>query len=182
MLTDIAYDVSELFFITIRHIMEKRRIIGIDPGLANTGFGIIDAKGNSIKLISYGVIETPAHETHGVRLLAIYNNLSAVIDEFRPNEAGMEELFFARNVTSALGVAEAKGVVTLCLAQNVIPLSMYKPNQIKNAVTGTAKADKELVQKYVKILLNMETEPKPDHAADALASAITHAFSTAIML
>ena len=159
---------------------EKRRIIGIDPGLAHTGFGVIDARGNNISLVSYGVIETPAHEPHGIRLLSIYNNLSAIIDEFHPTEAGMEELFFARNVTSALGVAEAKGVVTLCLAQNVIPLSMYKPNQIKNAVTGTAKADKSLVQKYVKILLKMEAEPKPDHAADALAAAITHGFSRAL--
>ena len=160
--------------------MKRRRIIGIDPGLAHTGFGVIDANGGNIRLVSYGVIETPSDEAHGTRLLAIYTRLSAVLEEFKPEEAGMEELYFARNVTSALAVAEAKGVVTLCLAQNVIPLSMYKPNQIKNAVTGTAKADKELVQRYVKILLNLETEPKPDHAADALAAAITHVFCTAL--
>ena len=156
----------------------KKRIIGIDPGLAHTGFGIIDATGNSIRLVSYGVIETKAEEQHGTRLLAIYNRLQCVLDEFKPEEAGMEELYFARNVTSALSVAEAKGVVTLCLSQNVIPLSMYKPNQIKNSVTGTAKADKELVQKYTAMLLNMKTVPEPDHAADALAAAITHVHST----
>lgn len=161
--------------------MKKRRVIGIDPGLANTGFGVIDATGNNIRLVSYGTIETPAGENHGTRLLSIYNRLSLILDEFKPQEAGMEELFFARNVTSALGVAEAKGVVTLALAQNVIPLSMYKPNQIKNSVTGTAAADKELVQKYVAILLKLKDVPKPDHAADALAAAITHVFSTGLL-
>ena len=161
--------------------MKKRRIIGIDPGLAHTGFGVIDATGNNIKLVSYGVIETDSVEEHGVRLLAIYNRLQAVLQEFKPEQAAMEELFFARNVSSALGVAEAKGVVTMCLSQNVIPLCMYKPNQIKYSVTGTKTADKKTVEQYVKILLNLEVEPKPDHAADALAAAITHVFSTSHM-
>lgn len=161
--------------------MNVRRVIGIDPGLAHTGFGIIDAQDNNIKLVSYGVIETAAAEEHGIRLLSIYNRLQAVLQEFKPSQAGMEELYFARNASSALGVAEAKGVVTMSLAQNVIPLSMYKPNQIKYAVTGTKTADKETVQQYVKILLNLEVEPKPDHAADALAAAITHVFSTSAL-
>lgn len=159
---------------------KKRRVIGIDPGLASTGFGVIDACGDSVKLVSYGVIETPAHEEHGVRLLSIYNRLLAVLDEFKPDEAGMETLYFARNVTSALMVAEAKGVVTMCLAQHAVPLSMYTPNQIKLSVTGTMQADKELVERYVKLLLALETEPKPDHAADALAAAITHVHSTCL--
>ena len=158
--------------------MRTRRIIGIDPGLANTGFGIIDATGNSIRLVSYGVIETSPDDEHGVRLLSIYNRFQSVLMEFKPEQAGMEELYFARNVTSALGVAEAKGVVTMCLAQNVIPLNMYRPNQIKYAVTGTKTADKKTVEQYVKILLNLEAEPKPDHAADALAAAITQVFAT----
>lgn len=158
--------------------MLSRRIIGIDPGLAHTGFGVIDAVGNNIRLVSYGVIETSPDEEHGVRLLSIYNRFQAVLQEFRPQQAGMEELYFARNVSSALGVAEAKGVVTMCLAQNVIPLNMYRPNQIKYAVTGTKTADKKTVEQYVKILLNLEVEPKPDHAADALAAAITLVFST----
>jgi crossover junction endodeoxyribonuclease RuvC len=159
---------------------KKRRILGIDPGLASTGFGIIDASGDKLKLVSYGVIETPAHEEHGIRLLAIYNRLLAVIDEFKPQQAGMETLYFARNVTSALMVAEAKGVVTMCLAQYAIPLAMYTPNQIKISVTGTMQADKKLVERYVKLLLALETEPKPDHAADALAAAITHIHNTGI--
>lgn len=154
--------------------MKKRRILGIDPGLANTGFGIIDDLGGKFSLVSYGVIETPAKEDHGTRLLAIYNRLFAVIDEFRPDEAAMETLYFSKNVTSALTVSEAKGVCTMLLAQNAIPLSMYSPNHIKNAVTGTAASDKVLVERYVKLLLGIRGEIKPDHASDALAAAITH--------
>ncbi|WP_261793771.1 crossover junction endodeoxyribonuclease RuvC [Treponema pectinovorum] len=151
-----------------------RRVLGIDPGLANTGFGIVDYFKGRYRMVSYGCITTKSDESLGTRLLKIASSLQAVIDEFKPLEAGMEELFFVKNVSSGISVAEAKGVCTLVLAQNCIPLSEYKPNQIKQAVTGTARADKALVEKYVKILLGLETEPKPDHAADALAGAITH--------
>lgn len=151
-----------------------RRVLGIDPGLANTGFGVVDYSEGRYRMVSYGCITTKADRPHGERLLAIYSRLCAVIAEFEPDEAAMETLYFAKNVTSAMGVSEARGVVTLCLAQHNIPLGEYKPNQIKQAVTGTAAADKELVEKYVKILLGLKTEPKPDHAADALAGAITH--------
>lgn len=158
--------------------MKKIRVLGIDPGLAHTGFGIIDAGGGKLRMVSYGVIETASSEDHSMRLLAIYNRLLAVVEEFRPDEAEMEALYFARNTSSALAVAEAKGVITLCLAQQAIPLTMYTPNQIKTAVTGTSSADKETVEQYVKLLLNLKTEPKPDHAADALAGAITHIHSS----
>lgn len=151
-----------------------RRVLGIDPGLANTGFGVVDFCEGRYRMVSYGCITTKADQPHGERLLTIYSRLCAVIDEFQPDEAGMETLYFARNVTSAMGVAEARGVVTLCLAQHNIKLGEYQPNQIKLAVTGTAAADKELVERYVKILLGLKTQPKPDHAADALAGAITH--------
>lgn len=151
-----------------------RRVLGIDPGLANTGFGVVDFCNGRYHMVSYGCISTNSDEPHGQRLLKIYSHLCAIIDEFKPDEAGMETLYFARNVTSALSVAEARGVVTLCLAQHGIKLGEYQPNQIKQAVTGTTKADKNLVEKYVKILLGLEVEPKPDHAADALAGAITH--------
>lgn len=151
-----------------------RRVLGIDPGLANTGFGVVDYVNGRYRMVSYGCISTGADEPHGQRLMKIYSNLCAIIDEFRPDEAGMETLYFARNVSSALSVAEARGVCTLCLAQHGIKLGEYQPNQIKQAVTGTTKADKKLVEKYVKILLGLEVEPKPDHAADALAGAITH--------
>lgn len=151
-----------------------KRVLGIDPGLANTGFGIVDFCDGKYRMVSYGCITTKKELSHGERLLTIYSRMCAVIDEFRPDEAGMETLYFAKNVTSAMGVAEARGVVTLCLAQHCIKLGEYQPNQIKQAVTGTTKADKELVERYVKILLGLKTEPKPDHAADALAGAITH--------
>lgn len=152
----------------------KRRIIGIDPGLANTGFGIIDCDGIRMSLVSYGVIETPSQDSHELRLLSIYNRLSAVLEEFKPDEAAMETLYFARNTTSALAVAESKGVITLSLAQRAIPLALYTPNQIKHTVTGTKSADKDVVQQFVKILLGLKDIPRPDHAADALAGAITH--------
>lgn len=151
-----------------------RRVLGIDPGLANTGFGIVDFVNGRYRMVSYGCITTNANEPHGERLMKIYSNLCAVIDEFKPTEAGMETLYFAKNVTSAMSVAEARGVVTLCLAQHGIKLGEYQPNQIKQAVTGSTRADKKLVQSYVKLLLGLEVQPKPDHAADALAGAITH--------
>lgn len=151
-----------------------RRILGIDPGLANTGFGVIDFYNGRYKMVSYGTISTTANAPRTERLLAIYNRLSAVIDEFRPNEAGMETLYFAKNISSAMGVAESRGVVTLCLAQHNILLGEYTPRQIKQAVSGTATADKALVERCVKMLLALEVEPKPDHAADALAAALTH--------
>lgn len=151
-----------------------RRILGIDPGLANTGFGVIDYYNGRYRMVSYGCISTDADMPHGQRLLTIYNRLCAVIDEFKPTEAGMETLYFAKNVSSAMGVSEARGVVSLCLAQHCIALGEYTPNQIKKAVTGNTTADKELVQNYVKLLLGLEAVPRPDHAADALAGAITH--------
>ena len=117
-----------------------KRILGIDPGLANTGFGVIDYSCGKYRMVSYGCITTKSTQSHSERLLVIYNRIQAVIDEFRPNEASMEALFFVKNVSSGISVAEAKGVVTLCLAQNVIPLCEYKPNQIKQAVTGSATA------------------------------------------
>ena len=163
------------------HATKKRRILGIDPGLASTGFGIIDFDNNRMKLVAYGVIETEASEKHSTRLLSIYNKLCAVIAEFTPTEAAMETLYFAKNISSAMAVAEARGVAELCLAQHCIPCGEYTPNQIKQSVTGTAAADKKLVERYVKLLLGLETEPKPDHAADALAGAITHLnFSSAL--
>ncbi|MCR5188097.1 MAG: crossover junction endodeoxyribonuclease RuvC [Treponema sp.] len=151
-----------------------RRVLGIDPGLANTGFGVVDYENGRYRMVSYGCITTPAHTPHGQRLLTIYNRLSAIINEFRPSEAGMETLYFAKNVSSAMGVSEARGVVTLLLAQNAITLGEYRPVQIKQAVTGSQNADKELVEKYVQLLLGLKEQPKPDHAADALAGAITH--------
>ena len=154
------------------------RVLGIDPGLANTGWGIVDFSQNRYKLVDYGVIETNKEQSHGERLLEIYNRMVCIIQEFNPTQAGMENLFFARNVTSAMGVSESRGVLILCLTQHAINLQEYTPNAIKQSVTGTASANKELVQKYVKLLLGLNETPKPDHAADAIAAAITHINST----
>ena len=158
--------------------MKKRRVIGIDPGLAHTGFGIIDFINGKMKLVSYGVIETSPEDSHELRLLSLYNRLDAVLNEFQPSEAEMETLYFARNISSAMAVSEAKGVATLAVARRGIPLNYYTPNQIKSAVTGTQSSNKETVQLYVKLLLNLKAVPEPDHAADALAGAITHIHST----
>lgn len=151
-----------------------RRVLGIDPGLANTGFGVVDFVNGRYRMVSYGCITTKSEEPHGQRLMKIYSHLCAIIDEFRPTEAAMESLYFAKNASSAMLVSEAKGVVALCLAQHSLELHEYRPVQIKQAVSGSQNADKELVQRYVKLLLGLEVEPKPDHAADALAGAITH--------
>ena len=155
-------------------------ILGIDPGLASTGWGVIDSDGTRFRLISYGCIETDSKQNHSLRLLEIYNKILAVINEFNPDQASIETLYFAKNVTSALGVSEARGVVSLCLAQNAIPLTEYSPNTIKQSVSGTATADKSLVQRCVKMLLGLQEIPKPDHAADAIAAAITHVNSTGL--
>ena len=154
-----------------------KRVLGIDPGLAHTGFGVIDSVNGALRLVSYGVIETSSEDSHELRLLALYNRLLAVIEEFKPDEACMESLYFSRNASSALAVAEAKGVITLCLAQHGMEPSVYTPNKIKSTVTGTSSADKDTVEQYVQILLNMKVRPEPDHAADALACAITHIHS-----
>lgn len=154
-----------------------RRVLGIDPGLASTGYGVVEFCGNRYRMVSYGVISTGPQEPRGQRLLSIYSRLAAVIQEFRPGEASMETLYFARNVTSAMSVAEARGVVTLCLAQHCVPLGEYAPNTIKQSVTGTASSDKAAVQEYVRLLLGLAEVPRPDHAADALAAAITHIHS-----
>lgn len=161
-------------------MQKNKRILGIDPGLASTGWGVIESDGIRYKLIDYGVIETSSTEKHGTRLLEIYNRIISVIDLYKPDQAAMETLYFAKNVTSALSVSEARGVVTLCITQNALPLGEYSPNSIKQAVSGTATANKALVQKSVKMLLGLDTIPKPDHCADALAAAITHVNSSYI--
>lgn len=153
------------------------RILGIDPGLASTGWGIIESDGARYKYIAHGVIETAAATPHGQRLLFIYDELQKVIKQYQPQFSGMETLYFVKNVTSALSVAEARGIVTLCLVQNNIPLGEYTPTKIKQSVCGTGKAEKIIVQNCVKMLLGLKEIPKPDHAADALAAAITHANS-----
>lgn len=151
-----------------------RRVLGVDPGLASCGYGIVDYYGGRFSSVCYGVIETSPNDGRSSRLLAIYREFSRIVEAFAPDEAGMETLYFAKNVTSALAVAEARGVVSMCLAEHGIGLTEHSPATIKKTVSGAAQADKLAVQKAVRLLLGLSEIPRPDHAADALAAAITH--------
>ncbi len=150
------------------------RIIGIDPGYALLGFGLIDSNNSKLKVVDYGVISTASRVPFEQRLLAIYNGVRQLIDRYNPDVMAIEELFFYQNTTTAIGTAEARGVVILAAAQANIPMYEYKPSQVKNAVTGYGKSEKKQVQYMVKTLLNLKEIPKPDDAADALAVAIAH--------
>lgn len=149
------------------------RIIGIDPGTGILGFGVIDVLHSEISLVDAGVIRTPVHEDDAVRLLTIYDELTTIIAETKPTVMSVEKLFFSRNVTTAMTVSQARGVVLLCAMQAKLEIFEYTPMQIKQAVTGYGSADKKQMQEMVKILLKLKQIPKPDDAADALAAAIT---------
>lgn len=153
--------------------MEVMRVLGIDPGTGILGFGLIDidAKRN-FSLVDAGVIKTPAHQSDSLRLETIYNELHQIIKETSPQVMSVEKLFFAQNVTTAMSVSQARGVVLLCGQQHGLGLYEYTPMQIKMAVTGYGKADKKQVQEMVRVLLGLKTVPQPDDAADALAAAI----------
>lgn len=150
------------------------RVLGLDPGTASTGYGIIDSIDGRLSLVTYGVIKTTAGESASIRLQFIYNELNDLIAKYQPDGAGVEELFFGRNVTTALSVGQARGVLLLALANANIPIGEYSPPKIKDAVTGYGKADKAQVQLMVRNLLDLEETPRPDDAADGLAVAITH--------
>lgn len=151
------------------------RIIGIDPGTGILGFGVIDvAGGGSMKLVTAGVIRTPAHTPLDERLEDIFDNLTDIIAETNPDEMSIEKLFFARNVTTAMSVSHARGVAMLTGRKAKIPISEYTPLQIKQTLTGYGKADKRQVQEMVRLQLKLKEVPKPDDCADALAAAITH--------
>ena len=152
--------------------MLEERILGVDPGLANTGFGIVDLKTNSYSLVSYGCITTKPDESFALRLQKIYEELNIIIKKFNPKYLAVEELFFCKNVKSALAVGQAKGVIILTGAMNILPVYEYTPLQIKQSVVSYGRGSKEQVQQMVKILLSLKDIPKPDHAADALAAAI----------
>ncbi len=146
-------------------------ILGIDPGLANTGYAIIEFEKKEIESIAYGCIETSSEEKKEKRILKIHQALSKIIKKYNPDKIAVEQLFFAKNVSSALIVGQALGITCLCAAEKNIPLYEYTPLQIKQAITGYGKADKEQVQKMLKCILKLKKIPKPDHAADALAVA-----------
>ena len=153
------------------------RILGIDPGFAITGYSIIDYQGNKFKLIDSGAVTTKAGETFPLRLTKIYDDLSMIIDEYKPDAISVEELFFNNNVKTAINVAQARGVVLVVGCQKQIPTYEYTPLQIKQAVAGYGRADKIQVQKMVKAILNVEKLPKLDDTTDSMAAAICHAHS-----
>ena len=149
--------------------------LGIDPGTATTGFGLVRLEPDgSLVAIKYGVILTPKDASAPARLEMLYNELSNLLREYHPDTAAVEKLFFSRNVTTALAVGQARGVVMLCMQQAGIEPFEYTPNEIKQAVAGYGGAQKKQIQEMVRALLQMDSIPKPDDAADALAIAITH--------
>ncbi|MEN6478988.1 MAG: crossover junction endodeoxyribonuclease RuvC [Anaerolineales bacterium] len=149
-------------------------ILGLDPGLATTGYGLVEGEGAEMRMVAYGVIETPAHIPIGDRLAQLYAAITALLVRYRPQAAAVEELFFATNARTAIMVGEGRGVILLALAQAAVPVIEYTPLQIKQAVTGYGLADKAQVQQMVQLLLSLEAVPKPDDAADALAASICH--------
>ena len=153
----------------------NKRILGIDPGIARTGWGIVKCHGTDCEAIASGCIETTTAEKPQSRLLFLYQTLVKIEREFRPSEAAIEKIFFNTNAKTALSVGEARGVTILSLAQAEIPIFQYTPLEVKLATTSFGRADKKQVQQMVKILLNLKTVPSPDDVADALAVALTHA-------
>ncbi len=153
-------------------------VIGLDPGTAITGYGIVrDDEEGGLLAVDYGVIETPSKLPMPERLLKLYQGLSEIIDLHRPENSAVEKLFFQKNVKTAISVGQARGVALLALAEKQLPISEYAPMEVKQAVAGYGGADKKQVQLMVKALLNLETLPRPDDAADALAVAICHLHS-----
>ncbi len=148
--------------------------LGIDPGTARLGYGVI-LGGMQPKLIDAGLIETWPDEPMPDRLVTLYEGVQELIEEFNPDVLAIEQLFFARNVTTAITVGQARGVVILAAAQASVPVAEYTPSEIKQAVSGYGKADKPQMQEMVRMILNLTSVPRPDDAADALAVAICHA-------
>ncbi len=150
------------------------RILGIDPGTGICGFGVIEMRKNKPIMIDNGVISTPPHTPLPERLEDIFDSLNEIIEIDKPDVVSIEKLFFTKNITTGISVAEARGVVILVCKQHKLPIFEYTPNEIKKTMTGYGSADKKQMQEMVKLHLNLKDIPKPDDAADALAAAITH--------
>jgi crossover junction endodeoxyribonuclease RuvC len=153
------------------------RILGIDPGTGILGFGVIEATNGKAKLVDAGVIRTPAKEDDAIRLQTIFDELTEVIKATKPTQMSVEKLFFAQNVTTAMTVAQARGVVLLCGRQAGLEIFEYTPLQIKQALTGYGRAEKKQMQEMVRVILQLKEVPRPDDCADALAAAITHSMT-----
>lgn len=156
-------------------------VIGIDPGTAITGYGLVrEQQDGSLEVVDYGVVETPSNQPMSQRLLALYQSLSEIILLHRPQSGAVEKLFFQRNVRTAITVGQGRGIALLALAEAGLTVGEYTPLEIKQAVAGYGGADKKQIQYMVKALLNLSEIPEPDDAADALAVAICHIHSTRI--
>lgn len=152
-------------------------VLGIDPGTAATGYGVLERDGSQLRALGYGCLETGREATAGERLVAIHAGVADLIDRYRPTLVGVERLFFSRNVRTASSVGQARGVVVLAAAQKAVPVYEYTPSEVKMAVAGYGRASKEQVQRMVQVLLGLADVPTPDDAADALAVAICVAHS-----
>ncbi len=148
--------------------------LGLDPGTATTGFGVVEDDGNSLRAVEYGAILTPVDTPMPQRLRMIFTQLTELIERVKPEAVSVEKLFFNRNVTTAISVGQARGVALLAAANSSLPVYEYTPLEVKQAVTGFGRAGKDQVQQMVRIILQLEQIPKPDDAADALAIAICH--------
>ena len=152
-------------------------ILGIDPGLATLGYGVIEVVNDRRRMVTFGTLTTPAGEPMPQRLRAIFQGMNQLMDIYKPDDVAFEELFFSKNITTGMAVSAARGVALVAVVQRTDNLYEYTPMQIKQAVTGYGGADKRQVQQMVKMLLNMQEIARPDDAADALAVALTHANS-----
>jgi crossover junction endodeoxyribonuclease RuvC len=152
-------------------------VLGIDPGTAITGYGLVTETAGQLQMVAYGAITTPADWPMPQRLQKIYRDLTVLTSEHRPTEGAVEQLFFSRNVKTALAVGQARGVALLALADGGVPIHEYTPLQVKQSVVGYGRAEKGQVQELVRLLLGLDSVPQPDDAADALAIAICHLHS-----
>ena len=150
-------------------------ILGIDPGYATIGYGVVRKEGANLSAVDYGVIQTPKEESIPVRLAILDDAMTAIINKFKPDAVSVEELFFNTNITTGIKVAQARGVILLCAIKKCGKLYEYTPLQIKQALTGNGRAEKQQIQYMVKALLKLDKIPKPDDVADALATAVCHA-------
>jgi crossover junction endodeoxyribonuclease RuvC len=159
-------------------LSREKRIIGIDPGTGILGFGVIDVNSKGkLKLVDAGVIRTPPNQEDSIRLLTIFDELQGIIKETNPDTMSVEKLFFAQNVTNAMSVSQARGVVLLLGKQSNLDLFEYTPLQIKQAITGYGRATKAQIQEMVRVILGLKDIPRPDDCADALAAAICHSMN-----
>lgn len=157
-------------------------VFGLDPGYALIGFGLIDSDGQKSREIRHGVIKTEAHNPMPERLVAIYEDLSVLLEAYKPDAAAIEELFFNTNTKTAIYVAQARGVIVLACTLHHVPVFEYTPLQVKQAVVGYGRAEKQQVMEMTKLMLSLDRIPKPDDAADALAIALCHACSATSLL